>query len=45
MAAAELCGRAIVGKTAGVVKFCHRAVFLLMQKNIRAKFQNLDKIR
>lgn len=32
MAAAELCGRAIVGKTAGVVKFFHRAVFFAHAK-------------
>lgn len=45
MAAAELCGRAIVGKTAGVVKFFSSCSFFAHAKNIRAKFQNLDKIR
>lgn len=44
MAATELCGRAIVGKTAGVVKF-FIVQFFAHAKNIRAKFQNLDKIR
>lgn len=39
MAAAELCGRAIVGKTAGVVKFFHRAVFLPMQKTSVQNFK------